>query len=508
MSTTGRVYLVGAGPGDAGLITVRGAELLGRAEVVVHDALVNPVLLASAPASAERVDAGKRAGDHTLPQEALNDLLVRLAREGRTVVRLKGGDPYVFGRGGEEAAALAAAGIPFEVVPGVTSVTAAPNYAGIPLTHRAHGPVFTVVTGHEDPTKGSAGVDFDLLAKMPGTKVVLMGAERIGDIAARLVAGGADPGTPAAMVQWGTTGRHRSVAATLGTLAGAAAAAGLSAPALAVIGGVVSERARLNWFETRPLHGRRVVVTRTREQASQLARGLAEQGAEVLEIPTIRIGPPTDLQPLVECIGGIGEYDWLVFTSPNGVATFFDYFLKAYGDLRDLGNVRIAAVGPATAERVRQWHLKVDAMPEKHVAERIAEAIQEVESVENLRFLVVRAEAATPGLPARLEALGGIVDDVACYRTTPETDDANGAAAALLESGADWATFTSASTVENFHARFDLPGLLRKFPSMRTASIGPETSRAITALGLRPDVEAREHGVAGLVAAILRAAAA
>ena len=504
MKRQGKVYLVGAGPGDAGLITVRGAEVLRTADVVVYDALVAPSLLALAPSTAERIYGGKRAAAHALPQEDLNRLLVEKAKAGAVVVRLKGGDPYVFGRGGEEAQELAAEGVPFEVVPGVTSVTAALNYAGIPLTHRDHCSGFTVLTGHEDPEKPESALDYALLAKLPGTKVILMGVERIAEISRRLIENGAPESTPAAMVQWGTTGRQKSVSATLGTLFEQARKAGIGTPAITVVGGVVSERDRLNWFENRPLHGRRVVVTRTREQASQLSVQFRDLGAEVLEIPTIRIAPPTDLEPVVECIGGIGEYDWLVFTSPNGVTTFFDYFFKAFKDVRDLGNVRIAAVGPATAAKVSEFHLQVDAMPAEYVASKVADAIGAVETVENLRFLVVRAEVANPDLPRLLEEKGGIVDDIASYRTVPETEDLNGAAASMLESGADWVTFTSASTVENFHARFDLPALRRRFPSLRTATIGPETTKALKALGVEPDVEAKEHNIPGLVAAVLR----
>lgn len=505
MKMKGKVYLVGAGPGDVGLITVRGAEVLARADVVVYDALVNPELLALAPKTAERIYGGKRAAAHALSQEELNQLLVTRAAEGKTVIRLKGGDPYIFGRGGEEAVELATQGVAFEVVPGVSSITAALNYAGIPLTHRDHCSSFMVLTGHENPDKAQSSVDWGLVAKMPGTKVVLMGVERVEEIAKALIVGGNDPKTPAAMIQWGTTGRQRSVDGTLEGIAAVATKAGLSSPAITVIGGVVTERSRLNWFEKRPMHGRRVVVTRTREQASHLSGQLRELGAEVLEIPTIRIGPPNELQALVESIAGVGSYDWVIFTSPNGVTAFFDYFFKAFRDIRDLGNIRIAAVGPATAAKLKERHLVVDAMPSEYVAKKISAAIAAVETLENLRFLVVRAEVASPELPRLLEELGGIVDDVACYRTEPETEDLTGAAASLLEIGADWVTFTSASTVENFHARFDLPELKRRFPGLKTLTIGPETSKALAALGLKPDIEAREHSIVGMVTALGRA---
>ncbi|MBX3732735.1 MAG: uroporphyrinogen-III C-methyltransferase [Verrucomicrobiae bacterium] len=498
-SADGIVYLVGAGPGDPGLLTCRGAELLGRASVVVYDALVNADLLRLAPASAERIYAGKRSRDHAVPQADLNRLLVDRARAGGVVVRLKGGDPYTFGRGAEEAAELAAAGVAFEVVPGISSVTAAPNYAGIPLTHREHCSSFHVFTGHEDPGKPESRLDWGQIAQLNGTRVILMGIERLGDITAGLLTHGAAAGTPVALVRWGTTGRQETLVGTLADIAARAATAGFAAPAVIVIGDVVTLRGTLDWFERRPLFGQRIVVTRTREQASDLRRQLAELGAEVLEIPTIRIEPPEALGPLVEAIAGLGEYNWLVFTSPNGVTAFFDYFFKAYDDVRALGMARIAAVGPATAARLRELHLAVDAMPQEYVASRVAAAIGEKESIENLRILCLRAEVANPDLVARLEEAGGIVDDVACYRTVPETADANGAVARFEEDGADWITFTSASTVENFHARFDLPAVCARRPGLRLASIGPETTRAVTALGLQPAVEARPHNLAGLI---------
>jgi len=496
------VYLVGAGPGDTGLLTVRATDVLGRAEVVVYDALVNPDILRLAPKDAEIVYGGKRARDHALPQEDLNQLLVTRAKEGKRVVRLKGGDPYVFGRGGEEAEELAAAGIAFEVVPGISSTVAALAYAGIPITHRDFCSSYQVITGHEDPTKPETSLDWGAIAKAPGTKVVLMGVERIRHIAAELVRHGMASETPAAMIRWGTTGRQKTVVGTLATLADVADAAGMSAPAITVIGGVVSLRDRLNWFETRALFGQRVVVTRTREQASTLVRQLNEHGAEVLEIPTIRIGPPSELHPIIEAIAGLGEYNWIVFTSPNGVTAFFEYFFKAFDDIRSLGMIRFAAVGPATAAKLSELHLRVDAMPTEYIASKVAKAIAAVENIENLRILCLRAEVANPELLKELEDMGGIVDDVACYQTIPETEDRTGAAARLVESGCDWITFTSASTVENFHLRFDLPQLIQRFPGIRTLTIGPETSKALTALGLSPTVEAKPHTIDGMVTSL------
>ncbi|HTI68501.1 MAG TPA: uroporphyrinogen-III C-methyltransferase [Candidatus Limnocylindria bacterium] len=501
----GTVYLVGAGPGDAGLLTLRAAELLGRADVVVYDALVSPEIMRLAPAGAERIYAGKRAAQHAIPQADLNLLLVEKAQAGKTVVRLKGGDPYVFGRGGEEAQELASAGVPFEVVPGISSVVAGPNYAGIPLTHRDFCSSFTVLTGHEDPTKPGTALDYELLAKLPGTKVVLMGVERIRIISQELVRHGLDPKTPAAMIRWATTGRQQTLVATIATIADEAEKANFAAPALTIIGGVVGLREELNWFEKRKLFGRRIVVTRTREQASQLSQQLSELGADVLEIPTIKITAPQNLMPLVESITGLGEYDWLIFTSPNGVTAFFDYFFKAYTDLREIGPIRIAAVGPTTAAKIKEFHLTVDAVPQRYVATEVISAIAAAETLENLRCLLVRAEVANADLPRLLEEKGAIVDDVACYRTIKETEDLDGSSARLEESGADWITFTSSSTVENFHARFDLPALLGRFPQMKTVSIGPETTKALVTLGLTPTVEAKEHNIPGLIQALVKA---
>lgn len=497
VKSKGIVHLVGAGPGDVGLLTLRGAELLARADVVVYDALVNRDLLRLARTDAEIIYAGKRSRDHAIPQLELNQLLVGKAREGKIVVRLKGGDPYIFGRGGEEALELAEAKIPFEVVPGISSITAAPNYAGIPLTHRDHASKLTVITGHED-----SPVDWNAVAKTEGTKVIVMGTEQIPAIAKKLVAAGMTATTPIAMVSWGTTGRQQSIAATLGTIAAAVARTKIAPPTVAVIGEVVNLRSKLNWFESRPLFGQRIVVTRSRSQAGKLSKLLLERSAEVLEIPTIKIAEPTDKQYVADVLLELNSYDWLVFTSVNGVTTFFDYFFKAFKDMRDIGGARIAAVGPATAAKIREYYLQVDLMPDEAAAAKVADAFNKFQTVENLKILLLRAEVANRELPQKLSELGAIVDDIATYKTLPETDDRTGAAASLLEAGADWIVFTSSSTVENCHARFNLPELLKKFPRIKLASIGPETSKTIKALGLKPAIEAKEHTVEGLVAAL------
>lgn len=497
----GKVYLVGAGPGDAGLLTVRGAELLGRAEVVVYDALINRDLLRLAPDTAEFIYAGKRSGDHALPQEEISQLLVSKARAGKCVVRLKGGDPYVFGRGGEEAGELAAAQVPFEVVPGVSSSIAGPAYAGIPLTHRDHCSSFTVLAGHEDPDNEKE-TDWAAIARVPGTKVILMGVAQIKRIADSLIAHGMDPATPAAMIRWATTGRQQSIFGTLQTIADLAEKAGFKAPGLTVIGTVVQLHETLDWFEKRSLFGRRIVVTRSRGQASQLARELLERGAYVLEIPTIRIEPPTARNEIADVLLELHSYDWIVFTSANGVTAFFEFFFRVFDDLRDIGGTRLAAVGPTTAAKLRELRLRVDATPAEYLGAKVAAAMAEHGSIENLRVLLLRAEVANPELPAKLEELGAIVDNVAVYKTIPETEDRTGAAEEFSESGADWITFASSSTVENFHARFDLKKVMARWPGTRLASIGPETSKTLRALGLEPTVEAREHTIPGLVKAL------
>ena len=329
-----------------------------------------------------------------------------------------------------------------------------------------------------------------------------MGTDRVGQIAATLVSHGKAAATPVAMVRWGTTGRQQSIHGTLATIGEIAAKEQIGPPTVVVIGEVVKLREELNWFESRPFFGKRIVITRSREQAGQLRTKLHDLGAHVLEIPTIRFEAPTNRQPLVDALLELNAYDWLVFTSPNGVAKFFEYFFRQFHDMRDLGGARIAAVGPVTAAKLKELHLQVDLMPEEAIGSKIAKEFAKFETIENLKICLLRAEVANPDLPKALEELGAIVDDVACYKTVPETDDLTGTAASLRQDGADWILFTSASTVENFHARFDLPSLIKQFPRMKLASIGPETSKALQSLTLKPAVEAREHTLDGLIASV------
>jgi len=493
----GICHLAGAGPGDLGLVTLRVKEVVERADVIVYDYLCNPEILRWARADAEIIYAGKKAGAHTLRQEEIEERLVEKTRAGKRVVRLKGGDPFLFGRGGEEAEALAKAKLKFEIIPGVTSALAAPAYAGIPVTHRDHTAQLTIFTGHEDPTKTESSLDFAQLAATPGTKVMLMGVERIGAITAKLREQGAAEATPVALVRWGTTGRQQTLRGTLGDIAAKVEAAGFKAPAVAVFGDVVKLRDSLNWFETRPLFGKRIVVTRTRQQAGVLSVGLRELGADVIELPTIRIEPPTDLFEFGQLVQDAHTYDWVVFTSPNGVNAFFEMFYKIFNDAREIGGVRIAAIGPATASRVREFHLNVDLQPEEFVAEAVVKAFRKECTVENLRILLARAEQARDVLPLELTKLGAIVDEAIAYRTVPETEDVSGGIARFREEGADLITFTSSSTVENFLA-LKLP-----WPAdLKTASIGPITSQTMRQHGLNVDVEAKRFDIPGLAAAI------
>ena len=496
---SGICYLVGAGPGDPGLLTLKGRACLERAEVVVYDYLCNPALLKWAPESSQKIYAGKKAGSHALSQEDINAVLVEQTRAGKIVVRLKGGDPFLFGRGGEEAEALAEASSPFEVVPGVSSAIAGPAYAGIPVTHRAHNSVLTIFTGHEEPGKPDSSLDYQAIARVPGTKVMLMGVEKLSAITAELLSGGMPSQTPVSLVRWATTGAQQTLAGTLGNIAQRVLETDFKPPAVAIFGQVVALREKLNWFETLALFGKRIAVTRTRQQAGEFVDRLRALGADAFELPTIRIEPPPNKREFYELVADSHIYDWIIFTSPNGVDAFFKAFFEIYRDARDFGCARIAAIGPATAERVRSYHLQVDVQPEKYVAEAIIEALQNETSVENLKFLLPRAEGAREMLAQELTRLGAIVDEAVAYRTVPETDDVTGGIQRFRDEGADMITFTSSSTVENFLAlKLSIP------ERIKTASIGPVTSKTMRAHGLKVDVEAKQHDIPGLLEAITR----
>ena len=475
------VYLVGAGPGDPGLLTVRGAELLRRAEVVVYDRLSVRDLLSLAPADAELISVGKDPNGSSVPQEEITGLLVRLGLDGKEVVRLKGGDPFVFARGGEEAAALLDAGVEIEVVAGITSAIAAPGAAGIPVTLRYSSTSFTVITGHEDPTKDTS-IDWPTVARLGGTIVILMGVGRWPKIAAALLEGGLAPDTPAAAVQWGTRPEQQTTRATLATLGDH----DLASPSTIVVGDVAA--VDVGWFEKLALFGKRIVVTRTRSQASELAHLLRRKGAAPIEVPTIEIVDPDDDVPVAEAIGRLGDYDWVVFTSPNGAVRFCDRL----PDARALGGVRIAAIGPGTARVLAERNLVADLVPDRYVAEGLLDVFPAPER--GGRVLLARAAEARDVLPDGLVDAGWQVDVVPVYRTVRAelSDDARAAVGA-----ADVVTFTSSSTVRHF---VDLLGVGAVPPTV--ACIGPVTAATARELGLHVDVEAPTHTIPGLVQAL------
>jgi uroporphyrinogen III methyltransferase / synthase len=505
----GVVYLVGAGPGDPGLVTMRAMELIGSADLVVHDRLIPDGLLDAARDDAELVDVGKRPGEGAVAceklgteeaQRAIEELIAERAKAGRSVVRLKGGDPFVFGRGGEEAEALRAAGIDFEVVPGVTAGVAGAAYAGIPVTHREDASAVAFVTGHEDPAKPDSALDWAALAAFPGTLVIYMGVKRLGEIVARLTAGGRDPAEPAAAVERGTLPDQRTVEAKLGDLPATAEAAGLSAPAVVVIGPVAGRRETIAWLEQRPLHGRRVVVTRARAQASGTARTLAALGAEVIELPAIRIEPRLDSEDVRRAVDEIHTYALVCLTSPNGVHLLFEALAAAGRDARALASATVAAIGPGTASALRDHGVIADVVPERSIAEALAEALADVDVFER-PVLLARAAEARDVLPDALRERGAKVDVVPLYETVAEDPDPDALAAARE---ADYVTFTSSSTVRNL-----LAAVGDGFPDRaRVVSIGPVTSEAAREAGLDVHVQAERHDPEGLVEALIADAAA
>jgi len=495
----GVVYLVGAGPGDLGLMTARSLELIADADAIYYDRLIPPGALDGAREDAELIYVGKQPGVPSVPQEEIGERLTRAARAGRSVVRLKGGDPFVFGRGGEEGEALREAGVEFEVVPGVTAGVAATAYAGIPVTHRDDASAVAFVTGHEDPEKAETALDWEALAVFPGTLVFYMGVKRLGENAAALIAAGRDPEQPAAAIERGTWPGQRTVTATLGTIAATVGREAVKAPALIVIGDVAARREALAWLERRPLHGRTVVVTRARAQASGLAATLRGLGASVVELPAIRIEPRIESEEVRAMAAAIGDYDLVCLTSPNGVGLLFDALAAAGRDARALAGATVAAIGPGTARALAAHGIVADVIPERFVAEALVEALAGVK-VEGRRALVARAAEARDVLPEALRERGAEVDVVALYETVRETPDDDAVEAAR---GADYVTFTSSSTVRNL-----TEALGDRFPpDARIVSIGPVTSDTVREAGLEVAVEAERHDVDGLLAALLADAA-
>ena len=499
----GKIILVGAGPGDPDLLTIKGLKALERAEVLIYDYLAPKELLCHVPEDCEKIYVGKQAGCHTLQQEEINRLLVEKARLGLTVVRLKGGDPYVFGRGGEEALAAAEAGITFEVVPGVTAGVAVPAYAGIPVTQRGFSSTLTLITGHEDPNKEESDIDWASLAAGGGTLVFYMGIGRLGKIAERLIEHGRSADTPAAVIHRGTTARQRTVTGTLGDIEERVREAELKPPALIVVGAVVGLRESLDWFEKRPLFGRTVIVTRAREQASDFTELLKELGAGVIELPTIKIGPGPEPRKVKEIIERLSGYDWIVFTSVNGVKVLLEEIRLAGGDVRWLGRARLCAIGPATASALQTSGLRVDLIPESYVAESVVEALQGSGELKGKRILLPRAEIARKMLPEALTALGAVVEEVSLYSTRiEEPENLEEVRRALAEGEIDVVTFTSSSTVENFVTLVGENAVRAAAKRTVFASIGPVTVKKAQEYGLKSAIVPESFTIRELASAI------
>jgi uroporphyrinogen III methyltransferase/synthase len=496
----GKVYLIGAGPGDPSLLTLKGKRCLEEADVVVYDYLANPRLLRYARPDAELIYVGKQAGRHTLPQEEIGRLLVERATQGKVVARLKGGDPFIFGRGGEEAEELVAARITFEVVPGVTAAVAAPAYAGIPLTHRDLTSTVAFVTGHEDPTKESTSIAWDRIATGIGTLVFFMGVGQLPEIAAKLMAHGRSPATPAALIRWGTRAEQEVVTGMLADLP--EKCRGMKPPALIVVGEVVALRDKLRWFEAMPLAGKRILITRAREQASTFAAVLEAAGAEVVEFPTIAIVPPDSFDPLDAAIGRLREYRWAIFTSSNGVRFFWERLRQAGRDVRELHGITVCAIGPATAAALSALGVQPDLVPAEFKAEALVEAIG-ADDIRGARVLLARAAEAREVLPEELTRRGAQVDVVPAYRTVRSAPEAEPVRAMLRDGNIHVVAFTSSSTVKHFlelvggEARDLLRGVV-------VASIGPITAEAAARHGIASDVVPEKYTVPALAEALIR----
>lgn len=495
----GLAILAGAGPGDEGLVTVATANWLRRAECVVYDRLANPALLKLAPVSAKMIYVGKGPGRHEMTQDQINRVLVEEAAKGRLVVRLKGGDPLIFGRGSEEADALRQAGLAFRFVPGVTSGLAAGAYSGIPLTDRRVGPTLAIVTGHEDPAKGDSAINWKAVAGID-TAIFYMGVGNLPGIAQSLIAAGRSPQTPVAVVHRATTPRQRTVTGTLANIAEVVAAAGIKPPSITIVGDVVAFRSQLSWFEELPLFGQTVLVTRSRTQASVLAAGLAELGAEAIEAPTIDIQPAADFALVDAALGRLGEFQWVVFTSPNGVEAMLDRLMAVGRDSRSLATCKIAAIGPGTAAALAQRGLKADLLPAEFTAEDLGKAL--AASSAGQKVLLARADIATEQLPQILRQAGAQVEEVAVYRTVIPDALPPEALEALREGRVHWVTFTSSSTADNFVALLKKHGL--DIPkSAKLAAIGPVTVRTLESHGLKPTVTASPHTIEALIDAMV-----
>ena len=504
MNTNAKVSLIGAGPGDPYLITVKGKEAIKKADVIIYDYLASPRLLKYARKNAEIIYVGKRGGDHTLSQEEINNLIVEKAQGGLTVSRLKGGDPFIFGRGGEEAEVLVDENIPFEIIPGVTSAIAVPAYGGIPLTHRQFTSTLAFVTGHEDPEKNRSKIDWESLAKGIGTIVFLMGVKNLKKIVAKLLKYGRSSDTPIALIRWGTTPKQYGVAGTLADIVEKVRAVNLKPPAVIVVGNVVKLREKMTWFENRPLMGKKILVTRARKQASDLVKLLSDLGADCLEFPVIRVDPPDDLKPLDLAISNLSDYQWLIFTSVNGVEFFFErLFNKAGKDVRALNHIQTAVIGTATEKKLLKFGLKSDIIPKSFMAESIVEAFAK-KNVRGKKMLLPRAQKGRSVLPVELARMGGVVDDVAVYSTNTENTNSEHVMDLLSQGEIDIITFTSSSTVQNFFNMLPLEKCKMVMEKIETACIGPITAETARKTGFNVNLTADTYTIPGLCDAILK----
>lgn len=497
---TGRVILVGAGPGDEGLLTLRGKEWLERADVIVYDHLVNWNMMRFSSANAETIYAGKKAGHASLEQEEINAILIRKAQEGKTVVRLKGGDPFIFGRGGEETMALKKAGIPFVVVPGVTSPVGVAAYAGIPLTHRDISSTVSIITGSNEKNQQDIHIDWEKIASRSGTLVFLMGARKLPLICEKLIRFGKDPDTPIAVIQWGTTARQKTWTGTLKTIVDIAMKENIAPPALTIIGEVVNVKPLIEWYETLPLFGKAVVITRSESQADSMIHQLHEKGAEPVSFPVIQTVPPPDWSPLDQALSHLSQYHGLIFTSVNGVHFFMQRLKETGQDIRELKGVRIYTIGPKTEKAVRDFGMQVDCVPENFVAESLIESLGK-ENVKGKRFLIPRALVAREILPDQLRDMGAQVDVVPAYQTLPPTRKNEDLARRLKDGVIDVITFTSSSTVTNFLDQTG-PELRPHLDRVTFACIGPITAGTARENGLKVAIVPKEYTVDALVTAI------
>ena len=493
----GKVYLTGAGPGDPQLISVKGLKYLKRAEVVVYDNLVNKKLLKNVKNGAEVIYVGKKSGQHTLDQHLINKLLIEKAKMGKVVIRLKGGDPFIFGRGAEEALALSESGVDFEVIPGITSATAVPAYAGIPLTHRGITSTVAFITGHETPLKNESSIDWSKISTGLGTLIFFMGAKTLKNIVDNLINYGRDEDTLVAVVRWGTLPKQKVITATLKNIVKIVERKKINPPALIIVGEVIKLREKLNWFESKPLFGKKIIVTRSRTQASKLVDLLEEYGAEAVEIPSIKFEYPEEFHSLDEVINKINEFEWLIFTSVNGVKSFFKRFFYLEKDIRELSHLKTASIGPATKEEIESFYLKVDFQPSEYIAECFIKEFVKEHDVKNKNILLIRADKARDYVEKELINSGANISSVIGYRTLLE-DSKPSEVLEIFERGeVDWITFTSSSTVRNFFSMYQGSKIFK------IASIGPITSKTIRESGFSSDVEAEEHTIPGLVKAIL-----